>query len=34
VDLNIPHISAYALTVEPKTGLEVLIRNKKLKGPE
>jgi len=34
VDLNIPHISAYALTVEPKTGLEVLIRNKKLKGPD
>jgi oxygen-independent coproporphyrinogen-3 oxidase len=27
--LNIPHLSAYALTVETKTALELLIRNKK-----
>lgn len=33
-DLGIPHISAYALTVEPKTALDVLIRNKKMKGPD
>ncbi|MCD4698156.1 MAG: radical SAM family heme chaperone HemW [Bacteroidales bacterium] len=29
--LNIPHLSAYALTVEPKTALDVLIRKKKKK---
>jgi oxygen-independent coproporphyrinogen III oxidase len=28
-----PHISAYSLTVEPKTALEVLIRNKKAVAP-
>jgi len=28
--LDVPHISAYALTVEPKTALEVLIKKKKL----
>ena len=33
VDFNIPHISAYALTVEPKTALDVLIRKKKLPAP-
>ena len=31
--LDIPHISAYALTVEPQTGLDVLIRKKKLPAP-
>jgi oxygen-independent coproporphyrinogen-3 oxidase len=31
--LEIPHISAYSLTVEPKTALDLLIRNKKLPGP-
>ena len=30
LDLNIPHLSAYALTVEPKTALEVLIRKGKM----
>ncbi|RLD60595.1 MAG: coproporphyrinogen III oxidase [Bacteroidetes bacterium] len=29
-DLKIPHLSAYALTVEPKTALEVLIRKGKM----
>ncbi len=29
-DLNIPHLSAYALTIEPKTALDVLIRKKKM----
>ncbi|MBC35846.1 MAG: coproporphyrinogen III oxidase [Bacteroidetes bacterium] len=28
--LNIPHLSAYSLTVEPKTALDTLIRKKKL----
>lgn len=28
-ELNIPHLSAYSLTVEPKTALDVLIRKKK-----
>jgi oxygen-independent coproporphyrinogen-3 oxidase len=27
--LNIPHLSAYALTVEPKTALDLFIKNKK-----
>ena len=31
--LNIPHLSCYALTVEPKTALEGLIRKKKLTEP-
>lgn len=30
IDLNIPHLSCYALTVEPKTALEKLIATKKL----
>lgn len=30
VDLNIPHISCYALTVEPKTALEKLIKQGKI----
>ncbi len=30
-DLEIPHLSAYALTVEPKTALDVLIRKGKMK---
>lgn len=33
-EMNIPHISAYALTVESKTALAVLIRKRKLQGPE
>ena len=28
-DLSIPHLSAYSLTVEPKTALDILIRKKK-----
>jgi len=32
--LDIPHISAYSLTVEPKTALDLLIRKKKLPCPE
>ena len=32
--LNIPHLSAYALTVEPKTAMEVLIRKQKIKPVE
>lgn len=28
-ELNIPHLSAYALTVEPKTALDLFIKNKK-----
>jgi oxygen-independent coproporphyrinogen III oxidase len=32
--LNIPHLSAYALTVEPKTALDILIRRKKMKPVE
>lgn len=31
---GVPHISAYALTVEPKTALDVLIRKKKLMGTD
>ncbi len=31
--LDIPHISAYSLTVEPKTALDVLIRKMKLPAP-
>ncbi|MGA3015264.1 MAG: radical SAM family heme chaperone HemW [Bacteroidales bacterium] len=31
--LDIPHISAYSLTVEPRTALDLLIRKKKLPGP-
>ena len=34
VNLGIPHISAYALTVEPKTGLEVMIRKNRIQGPD
>jgi oxygen-independent coproporphyrinogen-3 oxidase len=30
LDLGIPHISSYALTVEPKTALETLIKNGKI----
>jgi oxygen-independent coproporphyrinogen III oxidase len=32
--LNIPHLSAYALTVEPKTALDVLISRNKMKPVE
>ncbi len=31
--LEVPHISAYSLTIEPKTALDLLIRKKKLPGP-
>jgi oxygen-independent coproporphyrinogen-3 oxidase len=31
--LDVPHISAYSLTVEPKTALDLLIQKKKLPGP-
>jgi len=31
--LEVPHISAYSLTVEPKTALDLLIQKKKLPGP-
>ncbi|MCX6244496.1 MAG: radical SAM family heme chaperone HemW [Bacteroidetes bacterium] len=31
--LDVPHISTYSLTVEPKTALDLLIRKKKLPGP-
>jgi oxygen-independent coproporphyrinogen-3 oxidase len=31
ISLNIPHLSCYALTVEPKTPLEVLIKRKSIK---
>lgn len=30
-ELKLPHLSAYALTVEPKTALDVLIRKQKMK---
>lgn len=30
-ELSLPHLSAYALTVEPKTALDVLIRKQKMK---
>jgi oxygen-independent coproporphyrinogen III oxidase len=34
LDLNIPHISSYALTVEPKTALATLIKNGKIPSPD
>lgn len=34
LDLNIPHISTYALTVEPKTALASLIKNGKIPIPD
>ena len=33
VMLDVPHISSYALTVEPKTALENLIKTKKIEAP-
>ena len=33
VDLDIPHISSYGLTVEPKTALEHMVRTGKVKAP-
>lgn len=33
-ELELPHLSAYALTVEPKTALDVLIRKQKMKAVE
>jgi oxygen-independent coproporphyrinogen-3 oxidase len=32
--LNVPHISTYSLTVEPKTALDLLIRKNKLPAPD
>ena len=32
--MNLPHLSAYALTVEPKTALDVLISRNKMKPVE
>jgi oxygen-independent coproporphyrinogen III oxidase len=34
LNLNIPHISSYALTVEPKTALATLIKNGKIPTPD
>ena len=34
LDLNIPHISSYALTVEPRTALDTLIRKGKITAPD
>ena len=34
LDLNIPHISSYALTVEPKTALATLIKKVKFPTPD
>lgn len=34
LDLGIPHISSYALTVEPKTALATLIKNGKIPTPD
>jgi putative oxygen-independent coproporphyrinogen III oxidase len=33
-DYDIPHLSSYALTVEPQTALQILIKKQKLKNPE
>lgn len=33
VNLGVPHISAYALTVEPKTAMDVMIRKNRMQGP-
>ncbi len=34
IALEVPHISSYALTVEPKTALENLIRTRKIEAPD
>jgi len=34
VALSIPHISAYALTVEPKTAMEAMVRKNSIPGPD
>jgi oxygen-independent coproporphyrinogen-3 oxidase len=34
VELQVPHVSSYALTVEPKTALEKWIENGKVSSPE
>ena len=34
VSLQIPHISAYALTTEPKTAMDVMIRKQQMQGPD
>ncbi len=34
IDLQVPHVSSYALTVEPKTALEKWIENGKVSSPE
>ncbi len=33
IELQVPHISSYALTVEPKTALENWVKNKKISAP-
>lgn len=34
IELKVPHVSSYALTVEPKTALEKWIENGKIRSPE
>ncbi len=34
VSLQIPHISAYALTTEPKTAMDAMIRKQQMQGPD
>jgi oxygen-independent coproporphyrinogen-3 oxidase len=34
LSMKIPHLSAYALTVEPKTALDILIRKNKIHAPQ
>lgn len=34
IELQVPHVSSYALTVEPKTALEKWIENGKIRSPE
>ena len=34
IELQVPHVSAYALTIEPKTALENWVNNKKIKAPD
>jgi oxygen-independent coproporphyrinogen-3 oxidase len=34
VNMGIPHISAYSLTIEPKTAMDILIRKNKMQGPD
>jgi oxygen-independent coproporphyrinogen-3 oxidase len=34
IDLQVPHVSAYALTIEPKTALNTWVNNGKVKSPD